>query len=131
MTSDDCRKNQQMTQLVLRHAQLHIMNMAKAQMMQAAVMASAQQAQAAVAPQQNTGAPNQPGPQAGPGTSNGQSGPGGQSRPGKGGQMSGHPVIRHQRAVEGQAAKPHRPQPPEGNQWRRIRATGGGRVVVG
>jgi len=123
MNSDDCRKNPQMTQLVLRHAQLHVMNLAKAQMMQAAVMASAQQAQSAVVPGGQSGLSGQGGPvaqQPGP-----QQNPRAPEQPGGklGGQMSVHPVIRHQRAVKGQAAKPHRPQPPEGNQWHRIKLT--------
>jgi hypothetical protein len=136
MNSDECRKNPQLTQLVLRHAQMHVMNMAKAQMMQAAVMASAQQVPG---PGGQSGPSGQGGPPAGapppqparrgPGTPaavpqgpGGQSGQGGQSRAARSAaQMSVSPAIRQQRAMKGQAAKPHRPQPPEGNQWHRIR----------
>jgi hypothetical protein len=109
LLSDEADDNPQMAQLVLRHAQMHIINMAKAQQMQAVVQGAGAQAQAMTSPQ-----PQAPPQQGGPKQ------PGGQEKgkqAGKhGGQVPPNPVERQQRATKGAQAKPNRPQPSSGNQ---------------
>lgn len=105
MNSDKYRDNPQMQQLLQQHAQLHIMNMAKSQMMQAAIAGAAQQVPGAAPPQGQPGQPQQPEPQP------------------HGGQVPASPAKRQQRAEKGAIAKPHRPQPSSGNQWHRQRLT--------
>jgi len=115
LNSDEADTNQQLAQMVLRHAQLHIINLAKAQQMQAVVSAAGMQAQQAISPQP-AGPPGVPPP-----------GGGGEKEPDQGGKRGGqipkNPVERQQRAQKGAAAKPNRPQPPEGNQHRVQRLT--------
>lgn len=105
MNSDEADENPQLMQLVLQHAQMHMVNMAKSQMMAAAVQGAATQAPQ---PQQDN-PPN--------GGKGGKSPSGNNDQSGKrGGQVPPNPVKRQQRAVKGQAAKPNRPQPSSGNQ---------------
>jgi len=100
LNSDDADDNSQLAQLVLQHAQLHMMNMAKAQQMMAIVSGAGQEASQQTQPQQE---PEQGGK--------------------RGGQVPKSAPVRQQRAEKGQAAKPHRPQPSSGNQWNRKRLT--------
>jgi hypothetical protein len=104
--------NQQLMMLVLQHAQLHMMQMAKAQMMQAAVMGAGQEVTNMAQPQGQPGQ-GQPG-QGGP--------PKGEQAGKKGGQVPKSAPQRQQRAQQGQAARPHG-QPSSGNQWHRKRLT--------
>lgn len=92
-------------QKVLQHAQMHIMNMMKQGQMQAVVQGAGGSAQA------STG--QQPQPGAGPSKPSG----GGDKPQGgkKGGQVPQSAQKRQQRATQGAAAKPHRPQPSSGN----------------
>lgn len=110
LNSDDADSNPQLTQLVLQHAQLHMLNMLRQQQMAAVVQGAGAEAQGATQPQpqpgqQQAGGPKKPGgPEEGK-----QAGK-------KGGQVPPNPNTRQQRATKGQAAKPHRPQPSSGNQ---------------
>jgi hypothetical protein len=125
LNSDEASENPQLSQLVLQHAQLHVMNMYKQQMMQG-VVASAN-------PQGGAGGGDASGQKGGPGAQQGgprQPGKGGPDDPNKGkqagkdgGQVPTNPVTRQQRAQKGQVAKPHRPQPSSGNQHHRQRLT--------
>lgn len=113
LNSDEASTNPQLAQLVLQHAQLHVMNMYKQQMMSNIIQGGNPQAQ-----------PGQPGQQQQPGQ-------GGPAKPGgppsqegkKGGQVPPSAEKRQQRAQKGQAAKPNRPQPPSGNQYNRRQLT--------
>jgi hypothetical protein len=117
LNSDEADDNPDLAQLILQHAQLHIMNMYKQQMMQG-VVASAN-------PQ------GQPGAGGGGDASGKMGGPGGPKQPSQpgeqkgkdGGQVPKNPQTRQQRAEKGAATKPHRPQPPSGNQHHRQRLT--------
>jgi hypothetical protein len=101
LNSDEGRDpaNQQVRQIVKQHMQMHVMNQVR--MMQMSQMGQ-QQGQ-----QPGQGQP----PQGPPGKQ-----PSGQQGGEHGGQVPKNPQVRQQRAVKGQAAKPHRPQPSEGNQ---------------
>lgn len=113
--SDEAQKNPQMLQLLLQHAQLHMMNMAKAQAMMAAVQGAGGEVQQAAG-----GAPGgQQEPQGGPK----QPSKPGEAKEKKGGQVPQDPRARQQRAQKGAAAKPNRPQPSSGNQYNRRRLT--------
>lgn len=109
LNSDEVDDNPQVAQIVLQHAQLHVMNMAKQAQMMAIVAGAGQMAQNQVnpQPQPNQQQPGKPKEQGGE----------------RGGQSPKNPVVRHQRAQKGQAAKPNRPQPPSGNQWKRRQLT--------
>lgn len=93
-------------QKVQQHAQAHIINMMRQGQMQAVIAGAGAAAQNATGqqPQPEPGGGKKPG-----GESGGQGGK-------KGGQTPKNPVTREQRATKGAAAKPHRPQPPSGNQ---------------
>ena len=108
LNSDDLRDpmNAQVRQLVKQHLQLHVMNQLRLQQLQQAAEGGGQQQ------------PGQPGQQ--PGKQ--PSGDGSQAGE-RGGQSPKNPVTRQQRATKGQAAKPKRPQPSEGNQFHRQRLT--------
>jgi hypothetical protein len=105
LNSDEADDNPQVAQLILQHAQLHMMNMAKTQMMMAAVNGASQEA-----PGQQ---PQQAGPRQPEGAQAGK----------RGGQVPQSSMKRQQRAEKGQAARPHKPQPPSGNQYNRRRLT--------
>jgi hypothetical protein len=107
LNSDEAEENPQIAQVVLQHAQLHIMNMAKQAQMQAVVAGAGEQAQNQVNPQPQPG--ELPGKQ-----------PEGQKEPKqkRGGQVPKNPATRQQRAVKGQAARPAG-QPSSGNQYHR------------
>lgn len=107
--SDKYRTNPQMRVLLQQHAQLHIMNMAKTQQMQAAVAGGGQEVAA-----KTGGQPPQP---------QGGKKPNGQAPQEHGGQVPKNPMVRQNRAEKGQIAKPKRPQPSEGNQYHRQRLT--------
>ena len=109
LNSDEARTNPQIAQVILQHAQLHMMNMMRQQQMQAVVEGAGQAAAQAVNPQQQQ-------PQ--PGELQGKQPPSQQSGQ-RGGQKPKNPVVRQQRAEKGQAAKVQRPQPSEGNQYHR------------
>jgi hypothetical protein len=113
LNSDEADTNPQVTQLVLQHAQLHVMNMYKQQLMQSVVAGAGPQQQG----QEGQGGADASGQKGGPGQpqQGGGQGKGPQSGK-KGGQVPQSPQKRQQRAEKGQAAKPHRPQPPAGNQ---------------
>ena len=127
LNSDEATENPQLAQLVLQHAQLHVMNMYKQQLMQGVVASANPQGGpggpgGSDASGQKGGPPQQGGPK--------QPGKGGPDDPNKGkqagkdgGQVPTNPVTRQQRAQKGQAAKPHRPQPSSGNQNHRQRLT--------
>ena len=108
LNSDDVRANPQLTQVILMHAQMHIMNLAKSQMMQAAIAGAGQEVAGATNPQ-----PQQPG---GPPQKGGPRQPEGQQGGKHGGQVPKNPQTRHQRATNANHAAPNRPQPPSGNQ---------------
>lgn len=110
LNSDDLRDPQNMIwrQAVKQHLQLHVMNQLKLAQLQQ--MAQGPQQEQQGAPQQ--GQPGQNGKQ-----------PEGEQGGKHGGQTPKNPVTRQQRAVKGQAAKPNRPQPSEGNQYHRQRLT--------
>ena len=108
LNSDEADENPQLAQMVLQHAQMHIINMARQQAMAAAVQASGQQAM-----QQAGGGPPPGQPQGGPQEQGGKQ-PEGQKQE-HGGQVPRNPVKRQQRAEKGAMAKPHRPQPSSGN----------------
>jgi hypothetical protein len=111
LNSDEADDNPQLASVILMHCQLHIMNMYKQQMMQS-VVAGAGQPQPAQGG--GGGGADASGQKGAPGK---QPGGGGGEQGGKhGGQSPKNPVTRQQRAQKGQAAKPHRPQPPSGNQ---------------
>jgi hypothetical protein len=93
--------------IILQHMQMHVMNQIRLQQMQQ--MAQPQQGQEQG--QQGGTKPNGKDPQEGK-----QAGH-------RGGQVPTNPVTRQQRAVKGQTAKPHRPQPSDGNQYHRQRLT--------
>jgi len=100
LNSDEGR-NPQMAmqrQIIKTHMQLHVMNTVRLQQMQQ--MSQPQQGQSG---------------QGGQGASQ-PSGSKGEQEGKQGGQVPKNPVTRQQRAEKGQAAKPHRPQPSEGNQ---------------
>ena len=99
MNSDEADDSPQLMQLVLEHAQLHMMNAAKSQMMMAAIQGAGSDAPGA---QPQAGGATQPA-----GTDKKQE---------HGGQVPKNPVKRQQRAEKGQAAKPNKPQPSSGNQ---------------
>jgi len=104
--SDESKDDPRLRQLVKEHAQLHIMNMMRQGQMQAVIQGAGMSAQNATGQQ-----PQQPG--AGPSKPSG----GGEPQAGKrGGQVPASAQKRQQRATQGAAAKPHRPQPSEGNQ---------------
>ena len=108
MNSDEADDSPQLMQLVLEHAQLHMMNAAKSQMMMAAISGAGGQAPGGEGSQPQQGA-TQPG-----GTDKKQE---------HGGQVPKNPTVRQQRAEKGQAARPNKPQPSSGNQWHRKRLT--------
>jgi hypothetical protein len=83
--------------IIKQHMQLHVMNQVRMQMV-------AQLGQQQGQPQQGEQGAYQPG-----GEEKEQGGK-------HGGQTPKNPVTRQQRATKGQASKPHRPQPSEGNQ---------------
>jgi hypothetical protein len=115
LNSDDAEDNPQLTQMVLQHAQLHVMNMLRQGQMAAVIQGASQMAQQAAQPQQ----PGQGGPAEG-----GPRKPGGPKQEGKhGGQVPRNPQTRQQRATKANAAAPNRPQPPSGNQYHRTRLT--------
>jgi hypothetical protein len=105
MNSDEADDNPQLNQLVLEHAQLHMMNAAKSQMMMAAIQGGGGG---------EGGAPQQPQKQPEGGAENKQQ---------RGGQVPKSPQVRQQRAEKGQAARPNKPQPSSGNQYHRKRLT--------
>ena len=109
LNSDDADENPMLAQLVLQHAQLHVMNMAKQQQMAALVQGAGMEAQNQVNPQ----------PQAGPAKPGEPKEQGGKH----GGQVPKNPVKRQQRAEKGQAARPNKPQPSSGNQYHRRQLT--------
>jgi hypothetical protein len=113
--SDEARKNPQLRALIYQHAQLHVMNKAKMQMMVAAVEGAGAQAPNAANPPGGPAAPP-PAQQGGPRQPSGAAKPQGGKH---GGQVPPNPIQRQQRAEKGQVAKPHRPQPPSGNQFNR------------
>lgn len=110
LNSDEGRdpNNQQLMMIVLQHAQAHIMNMAKAAMVQQAIaVASGQQQQQA-----------QPG--------QGGAAQGGPRQPEKkGGQVPKNPQTRQQRSQKANTAAANRPQPSSGNQYHRQRYQSG------
>lgn len=109
LQTDEARGNPQITMLVVQHMQMHLLNMSKMAQIQAVIQGAGQGAQQATNPQ-----PQQP-QEGGPKKPDGK--PNGKDQSGKhGGQVPQNPVQRQQRAHKGQAAKPSRPQPPEGNQ---------------
>jgi hypothetical protein len=115
LNSDEAADNPQIAQVVLQHAQLHVINMARQQQMQAVVQGAGQQAAQAT----GGGPPEQ-------GQLQGQQ-PEGQKKPGdqsgkQGGQSPKNPVTRQQRAQKGQIARP-KGQPSSGNQYHRERQT--------
>lgn len=116
LNSDEAQTNPMIAQVVLQHAQLHIINMAKQQQMAMILQGAGGEVQQAMGPQQPQGGP----PQAGPRQPQGQKG---EQAGQRGGQVPKNPVERQQRAQKGQIAKPHRPQPSEGNQYQRRRLT--------
>ena len=106
LNSDEGRdpQNMQIRQLVLQHLQAHALNQLRMGMVQQLSAQGPQQEQ----PQGPQGGGNKPeGEQAGQ----------------RGGQTPKNPVTRQQRAKKGQAAKPSRPQPSDGNQYKRKRQT--------
>jgi len=105
LNSDEADDDPQLAQLVLEHAQLHMMNAAKSQMMMAAISGAAGEAPG--------GQPQQAGPKQPEGTDKKQP---------HGGQVPQNPTKRQQRAEKGQAARP-RGQPSSGNQYQRKRLT--------
>jgi hypothetical protein len=113
--SDESLDDLQTRHLVQQHAQLHIMNMMRQGQMQAVVQGAGASAQAATGQQ----------PQQGPGGKQPGGAPGGKGGEPqrKGGQIPASAQKRQQRAQQGAAAKPHRPQPSEGNQYHRQRLT--------
>lgn len=108
--SDKYRADPQMTLLIMQHAQLHIMNMAKSQMMQAAIQGAGAEVGGAIQPQPQPGQ-GQP-QQGGPKQPEGQKPQGGKT----GGQVPKSAQVRQQRAKKANAAAPNRPQPSSGNQ---------------
>lgn len=104
LNSDEADDDPQLTQLILQHAQLHMMTEMKQQQMMAVV----QGAGPAAAQQTN---PQPAGPRQPEGTQGGKTG----------GQVPKNPIVRQQRAGKGQVAKPHRPQPSSGNQHHVVR----------
>jgi hypothetical protein len=119
LNSDEASDNPQMAQIVLQHAQLHIINMARQAQMQAVVQGAGQAAA------QATGAGPQPGQEQG-GQLQGKQ-PEGQKKPGDqsgkhGGQSPTNPITRQQRAQKGQAARP-KGQPSSGNQYHQRQQT--------
>lgn len=113
LNSDEARENPQIAQVILQHAQLHMMNMLRQQQMQAVIEGAGAAAQQQTNPQ----------PQAGELQGKQPSGQQGKQGGKRGGQVPPNPVKRQQRAVKGQQAKPHRPQPSEGNQHHVTRQT--------
>jgi hypothetical protein len=106
LNSDEGRdpQNMQIRQVIKMHMQAHVMNQIRMQQMQAMAQGSGQQA----------------GDAAAGGASGGSGGPSGKQPEGKqagkqGGQIPANPQVRQQRAEKGQAARPHKPQPPSGN----------------
>ncbi len=104
MNSDDADPKSPLFMLILQHAMLHVMNQAK-QM----EMASMVQGGGGQPPPQAPGGQRQPTP--------------GEPKQEHGGQVPKNPQKRQNRAREGAAAKPHRPQPPSGNQYGRKQQT--------
>jgi hypothetical protein len=113
LNSDEADANPQVAELILQHAQLHVMNMARQAQMQAAVQAAAGAAATGINP---TGAGQPPGQGGGqPGKKLEQGG--GKDQSGKrGGQSPVNPQTRQQRATKANQAAANRPQPPSGNQ---------------
>lgn len=105
--SDESKDNPQLRQLVKEHMQLHILNMFRQGQMQSVIQSGATMAQNAQQPQPGAGGASQP------------EGGGGEQGGKRGGQVPDNPQKRQQRAKEGAAAKPHRPQPSSGNQYHR------------
>lgn len=113
LNSDEAAENPQIAQVVLQHAQLHILNMARQQQMQAAVAGAGQEAPGA----QQQGQPQQGGGK--PGQLQGEKPSGQKDQSGqRGGQVPPNPVKRQQRAEKGQVARP-KGQPSSGNQYQR------------
>jgi hypothetical protein len=108
MNSDEADDNPQLNQLVLEHAQLHMMNAAKSQMMMAAIQGGGGGGGG------DQGQPQQPQKQPEGGAEKKQQ---------RGGQVPRSPEVRQQRAEKGQAARPNKPQPSSGNQYHRKRLT--------
>jgi len=108
LNSDEADDDPQLAQLVLEHAQLHMINAAKSQMMMAAIQGAGGEAPGCQPQEQ------QPGGKQPAGTDKKQE---------HGGQVPRNPVKRQQRAEKGQAARPNKPQPSSGNQWHRKRLT--------
>ncbi len=115
LNSDEADTRPDLVPVILQHAQLHVMNMAK----QGQMMAAVQGAGATVAAATGGPPPDQGGGPQGAGGPKKPQGNGGQQGGHRGGQSPKNPVTRQQRATKGQAAKPHRPQPSEGNQYHR------------
>jgi hypothetical protein len=121
LNSDEATDNPQMAQIVLQHAQLHIINMARQAQMQAVVQGAGQAAA------QATGAGPQPEQGGAPGQLQGKQPSGQKPNEGKqggkhGGQSPTNPVTRQQRAQKGQAARP-KGQPSSGNQFHQRQQT--------
>lgn len=105
LNADESRDNPQLRNMVKMHMQAHVLN--KLRLMGAMQMA------------QGGGQPGQPGAQGGT-----QPNPQEGKQAGKqGGQVPPNPVKRENRAKQGAAAKPHRPQPSSGNQYHQQRQT--------
>lgn len=115
--TDECQQDPQLMQIVQQHAQLHMMNIQKMEMVKASVAGAGQQVSGQVNPQPQ-GQPGQGGQPQGGGKQ-----PEGQQAGKRGGQVPKNPVQRQQRAVKGAAAKPNRPQPSDGNQYHQRRQT--------
>ena len=107
LNSDEGRdpQNMQIRQIIKMHMQAHVMNQIRMQQMQAMAQGSGQQAGDAAAGGAS-GGPNGP--------SQGKQ-PEGKQAGKQGGQIPANPQVRQQRAEKGQAARPHKPQPPSGN----------------
>jgi hypothetical protein len=104
--SDESKDDPRLRQLVKEHAQLHIMNMMRQGQMQAVIQGAGMSAQTQTGQQPQGAGPSKP---EGGGGDKPQSGK-------KGGQVPQSAQKRQQRAQQGAAAKPHRPQPSSGNQ---------------
>lgn len=107
LNSDEGRDplNAQVRQMVKMHMQLHVINQVRLQMAQNMAQGAGQPQEAGPGQEQQGGPkkPSDKGEQAGQ----------------KGGQTPKNPVARQQRAQKGAAAKPNRPQPSSGNQYKR------------
>lgn len=119
LNSDEADENPQVAMIVIQHAQLHIMQMAKTQAMQAAVAGGANDFPGAQQQQPGQGQPGGGQPGGGKKPEGGGKGADGSQGGKNGGQSPKNPAVRQERAQKGQAAKPHRPQPSSGNQYHR------------